>query len=83
MTIKDWERTTDTTSEQFFEFMKFVVDNDLTDKALVKLSAEGLGKVRVSVQHIRVIQELIKDELAGSVKGNATIMSAHVDGACK
>lgn len=83
MALAEWERTTDTTTAQFLEFIKFLAENNLLDEAAAHLNSKGLNKIRVSVQHIRAIQELIKDKYQNKPKASSTIMSAHVDGACK
>ena len=86
MALEEWERTTDTSTEQFAEFIAFLVKNDLLDDALTELNSKGLNKIRVSVQHIRVMQEFIKNRYAAADKRPAGAdvipLSAHVDGYC-
>lgn len=85
MALADWERTTDTSTTQFFQFMKVLAENNLLDKAPKILSDKGLTQIRVSVQHIREVQNLLRDHFQdkGTASVNAVILSAHVDGVCK
>lgn len=80
--MEQWERTTDTPTVQFFEFMKFLAENDLMDSASSECEGADLGTVRISVEHIRVIQDMIQKRTAQTAGATAVILSAHVDGAC-
>jgi len=86
MSIVEWQRTTDTSTKQFYDFIKYLYDNKLFDEVSKELEAKGLSQIRVSVQHIRVAQEVIKTSMKNkgvNSGGTVAILSAHVDGYCK
>ena len=62
MPLAEWERTTDTTTTQFVHFIAFIAENGLTEETIKRLNEAGLDRIRVSVQHIRVIQEMIRQQ---------------------
>lgn len=61
MALAEWERTTDTTTRAAFQFMKILAENNLLDEVQERLNSKGLDQIRVSVQHIREMQEMLKE----------------------
>lgn len=84
--MEEWEQTTDTSVERFYEFVKFVVEEGLADEAVSRLKSKGLGKIRVSVSHILETQKMMKEHYANkgklTKKGKVITESAHQNSIC-
>ena len=82
--MQDYERTTETSVERFAEFIKFLVEEGHFDEAVAVCKSKGLDNLIVSVEHIRVIQEMLKTKLgtSASQRANAIIASGHYNKHC-
>jgi hypothetical protein len=81
--METWQKTTDTSIDQFFAFMKVIFSEHMEDKVAAHLKATGLDNIRISVEHIRSAQTLLKDQLAKpEPRTQQIIMSGHNNGVC-
>jgi hypothetical protein len=78
-----WQRTTDTSIDQFAHFVSFLVANSLLDDALAHLKRAELPTIRVSYLHILAVQDFLRERYScGDPRArgaNAIILSAHVE----
>jgi hypothetical protein len=57
------DELTTTDVDNFVGFMKFIANNDLWDEAKAALATAGVDSISISSQPIRVIREMINEEL--------------------
>ena len=81
--LEPWQRTTDTSIEQFAHFISFLVANELLSDALAHLKRADLSNIRVSYLHILAVQDFLRERYNSGdhrARGaNAIILSAHVE----
>jgi hypothetical protein len=80
--MSDPTQLTETGIENLRFFVKFLANNNLIDDAYNRLQAKGITKLRISIEVVKEIQEMIKENSAQIAGGpdraaRAVIESAH------